>query len=267
MSKRREAEMKALVLGAVVSAALCAPAFAADIAVKGPPRASFVSAPSPWYAVVGGAVLFSGGSTDLRDRDCSTSPFLPCGVTASIQGDGGWGVFGGIGYRFSPWLRGELRVGYGESQAEGDSNFPGFPGKVHGRYSSLSALVNAYVDIAGLFPGGMGGFEPYIGAGIGVSNNRIRSVTTDVFAGAVFLHTLSFPGGDNTEFAWTVSAGVAYRLSRNMLIDVAYRYRDFGMVRSDPGLASSTLFGTFPTNGFESRALAHGIDVAIRYEF
>jgi opacity protein-like surface antigen len=262
--------MKRILLGSVLAATFAFTAAAADMPVKAPVRplpSASIFAPSPWYVVAGGSVLFSGGRTDLRDRDCTTSVFLPCGTPASIEGDGGGGVFGGVGYRVSPWLRAELRVGYGWSDAEGTSSFPGFPGVVRGQYSSISALVNAYIDLAPLFFRGLGGFEPYIGGGIGIASNRIRSVTTDVFAGGVYLHTLTFPGGTHTDFAWTVVVGTGYRLSRNVLLDVAYRYRDFGKAQSDAGTASSNVFGTFPTNGFESRALAHGIDLAVRYEF
>ena len=255
--------MKSLALGAVVMTSLVLPSFGADMPVKAPQQHTYTSASkSPWYAVVGGSALFTGGSADLRDRDCGNiNSILPCGTPASMHGSGGGGIFGGLGYRWSPWLRTELRVGYGWSDAKGDTNIPGFPATVEGKYSSVSSLVNAYVDLASFFP--LGRFEPYIGGGIGIAQNRVRSIVVNSTGGGV----LTLPSGTNTSFAWTVALGTAYRLSPNFLIDVAYRYRDFGMARSDAGTGTSSLGFSFPTNGLESRALAHGIDLAIRYEF
>jgi opacity protein-like surface antigen len=229
-------------------------------------------APKNWYVTGGGTILFSGGSTSVRDRDCSgINSNIPCDADSKLKGDGGWGLYGGVGYRFTRWMRGEVRIGYGEASASGTVFFPG-GGDINnfgGDFSAFTTMFNAYLDIAGLMaPGTFGRFEPYVGVGIGFSHNRETNVH-GTFITTGIQNPQTFPGGSSTEFAWNVSAGTAYRITNQWLFDIAYRYRDAGHVRTDPGTAVSSLGPGFsvPTNGFDTRARAHGVDLGLRYEF
>src|SRR5689334_18099395 len=113
--------MKHLLAAALGSAFLASTAYAADMPLKAPAEPIPV-AQSSWYVVVGAPVLFGGVDSSLQDRNCVTSIFIPCGIKGSMNGDGGFGVFGGVGYRFTPWFRGELRIGGGWSDIEGHVN-------------------------------------------------------------------------------------------------------------------------------------------------
>jgi opacity protein-like surface antigen len=73
------------------------------------------------------------------------------------------------------------------------------------------------------------GFTPYVGAGIGfatISVNGLKDV--NVPNGSVFY------AADNTttNFAWAIHAGVAYDVTPQFVVDLAYRYADLGDAKS-----------------------------------
>jgi opacity protein-like surface antigen len=230
--------------------------------------------PSRFYVVLGGTIAFPG-SADLTDTGCpNRAQWLSCsGATQQVHGNTGGGGFGGVGYRVLPWLRTELRLGVGGTSANGDVlGNDNLMAHYTADYSTFSALANGYVDIAPfLAPGSLGPFEPYVGAGVGTSVNTIHNIH---FSNPSIPNQLVSPqGGSTTQFAWAATIGTGIRLSaiglpNSILFDIAYRYRDFGHVRTQPGTA--TIGGGFTfqaTSGFETRARSHGIDLAVRVEF
>ncbi len=66
-------------------------------------------------------------------------------------------------------------------------------------------------------------FTPYVGAGLGVAwiNQKVSSTFSQ--------WTASNDGDyDATNFAWNVGAGVGYSLTDNVILDLGYRYTNFG---------------------------------------
>lgn len=87
------------------------------------------------------------------------------------------------------------------------------------RVSSLFA--NVYYDFHN-----QSDFTPYIGAGLGAA--RLKGESKVSSGGYKF-------SGSKTEwdFAWNVGAGVAYKLTDMVSLDLGYRYSDFGSISED----------------------------------
>jgi opacity protein-like surface antigen len=142
------------------------------------------------------------------------------------------GIFGlGVGYKVNNWFRADVTGEYrGNSQFFGTDaiTFPGGFGTdtYHATKSEWVVLANAYVDL-----GTWWYVTPFIGAGVGGARVSIANFTDQSISniGGGALPGLAF--GDNVSkwnFAWALHAGVAYRVSPNFTVELAYRYLDMG---------------------------------------
>lgn len=134
----------------------------------------------------------------------------------------------GIGYNVNDWLRvdvtGEYRASAnfkGEDIGCASSLSPSCQPDVYtGSKSEWTFLVNGYVDL-----GTWSNFTPFVGAGIGASRNTISNFTdTNVVPNAVNSAT----SASKWNFAWALYAGIGYRVTRNVTVELAYRYIDLG---------------------------------------
>ena len=96
----------------------------------------------------------------------------------------------------------------------------------HATKSEWVVLANAYVDL-----GTWWCITPFIGAGVGGARSRSTNFTDQGIAnpGGGALPGLAF--GDNVSkwnFAWALHAGVAYKVTPNFTVELAYRYLDMG---------------------------------------
>jgi opacity protein-like surface antigen len=138
-------------------------------------------------------------------------------------------VFGGIGlgYQFNPWLRVDVTGEY-----RGGASFHGFERSVAlptdiDKYTAIKSewvgLVNAYFDLGTWY-----GLTPFVGAGVGFTRTKISSfVDTFVGAGGGIGGALA-ENNTETELAWALHAGVAYDVTPNFKVEVAYRYLNLG---------------------------------------
>jgi len=203
-------------------------AFAADMPIAEPP----MYAPPPpvdfggWY--LRGDIGFSNQRVDRLNNA------LDANNTSSVQNlsFNTAGIIGlGAGYRFNNWFRADVTGEYrGNSQFFGTDHIT-FPGGVgtdtyHATKSEWVVLANAYADL-----GTWWCITPFIGAGVGGARVSINNFTdqgiTNLGAGA--LPGLAF--GDNVSrwnFAWALHAGLAYQVSPNFTVELAYRYLDMG---------------------------------------
>ena len=113
-------------------------------------------------------------------------------------------------------------------------------------------MFNAYHDL-----GKMGGFVPYVGAGLGFAYHRLGDVT---IADPSTPNTIF--GDTKLSFAWALMAGVGYQITDRAILDIGYRYIDLGLARStnyDSALSYD------PRLGVTERA--HEFKVGIRYHF
>jgi opacity protein-like surface antigen len=203
---------------------------------------------------------------------------LPGTVNAQwyIRGDTGWSMSrdaggnvnddvgssvilgAGLGYRVNKWIRvdvtGAYRPGY---EIDTNTSAAGTTGTFKGDVTSLAAMANIYVDLVT-----WGRFTPYVGGGIGGSQNSMDDIALNV--GGV---TGTLEGGDSrTSFAWNAAAGVGIEVMRNMLIDFGYRYVDLGEAKSGNG---GTLGGAaFSTSApVKADLKAHEIQAGVRIGF
>jgi opacity protein-like surface antigen len=154
------------------------------------------------------------------------------------------GIFDlGAGYRFNPWFRADVTGQYrGKSNFKGSDVFhasnTGFPYNGVDDYtaskSELLFLANAYVDL-----GTWWCVTPFIGAGVGTSRVSISGFTDNgannlfVAPGPVAIYG-TYPSyatassGSKWNFAWAAHAGLAYKVSTNLTLELAYSYVDLG---------------------------------------
>ncbi len=95
-----------------------------------------------------------------------------------------------------------------------------------GKTNSLGLFGNAFYD----FNAG-GSFQPYVGAGLGLSRNKVDYRPSNIDVGQ----------GKQTKFAYQLTAGATYKVSDNFELFGQYRYRDNGKTRIDLDLLPATL--------------------------
>jgi opacity protein-like surface antigen len=95
---------------------------------------------------------------------------------------------------------------------------------VSAKVQTDTALVNLYADL-----GTWSRFTPYIGAGIGTAR-----VAVSDFVGPT-PPTPSSGANSQWNLAWAAMAGTAFAISRNLQVDVGYRYLGFGNVQTADG--------------------------------
>jgi opacity protein-like surface antigen len=208
---------------------LSSAAFAADMPIAPPPQ---YYAPPPveefggWY--LRGDIGLTASRGKLHNNIYDTLP-----ATASLQqlgqGFSGGTSYGlGIGYQFNNWFRADITGEYRSKVNFSGTDFVtytpgGFQTDVYsGGYSSWVGLVNAYVDL-----GTWWCVTPFIGAGVGAAHIQTTGIQDFGLAngnpGSYFAH-----GASTTNLAWAAHAGLAYRVTNNLTIELAYRYLDMG---------------------------------------
>jgi opacity protein-like surface antigen len=133
----------------------------------------------------------------------------------------------GIGYQFNHWIRADVTGEYrGKSTFHGLERglgaFPDFVDQYSATKSELVGLANVYFDL-----GTWHGITPFIGAGVGVTRNTI-SAFTDVGVGPGTVGLAFADERSETDLAWALHAGLAYDVTQNFKVELAYRYLNLG---------------------------------------
>jgi opacity protein-like surface antigen len=218
-----------------LAAAVVAAATAAHAADYTPPPVMIpqpIEEVSAWY--LRGDIGFSNQNVGSLYSDNYTRGFDS--VRNVDKGFDAAPFFGlGIGYYFNNWLRFDVT---GEYRA--NANFHGLDigaitggGFIDDRYTASKSewtfLLNGYVDL-----GTWSNFTPFVGAGIGTSRNTISNFG-DISA-CTNSTSCSVNGGSDAfgdtaskwSFAWALYAGVGYKVTKDVTIELAYRYLDLG---------------------------------------
>jgi opacity protein-like surface antigen len=132
-------------------------------------------------------------------------------------------VGGGIGYEWNNWLRFDATAEYrAKSRVYAFVTYP--PSGIdeyQGNISSWVMLANAYVDL-----GTWNCFTPFVGVGIGGAYNTLSDLSdVNPNGGYGFGHNPS-----SWSLAWALHAGVAYNVSKNFKVELAYRYLNYGSI-------------------------------------
>jgi opacity protein-like surface antigen len=213
-------------------------AFAADMP-------SIMPAPQPYYApppqdfggwYLRGDIGFSNQNVkSIRNtNEALYTPLLSLNETTGFDTGGIFGV--GAGYQFNSWFRADIT-----GQYRGNANFHGldltsFPnggtvGFGSDAYSASKSewlfLANAYADL-----GTWWCVTPFIGAGIGTArvtvSNFVDQGVNSLFGGGVGPGLASAQTGSEWNFAWALHAGLGYKVTPNLTLELAYSYVSLG---------------------------------------
>jgi opacity protein-like surface antigen len=142
----------------------------------------------------------------------------------------------GVGYQVNNWLRfdftGEHRTSakfkaigsYQEFCPGGATCFDQYDGS----HSAEVFMLNAYVDL-----GTWWCLTPFVGAGVGGAWNSVTAVSD---LGIVNTQAPGFgysqTDASNWTLAWSAQAGVAYNVSSNLKLEMAFRYLNLGSAKT-----------------------------------
>ncbi len=252
--------VRILLLTGVATAALVAGARAADlppILQHAPPVP--VEAFGGWY--LRGDIGMSNQNVDRAVFDFGTLP-QPTQVRRLQAGFDSAPIFGlGLGYQFNSWLRGDITGEY-----RGKSSFSAYEIVTSGgatfsenntaKKSEWVALANVYVDL-----GTWWCLTPFVGAGVGVSYNRISDFQ-DI---NVITNGHNFaPDAGKWNLAWALHAGVAYKVTPGFTVELAYRYLNLG--DASTGGPITGWDGTYQGAGYRFYDIdSHDLKVGMRW--
>lgn len=261
----------ALLLAAAIAAGASASARAADLLppppMEPPPPQDF----GGWY-LRGDVGVGINQLSGLRSTFADPTVLVPAPMFngASI-GDSAF-VGAGVGYQFNNWLRfdvtGEYRTAAQYSAIQSYSDIWSAPGAspcglnarcydlYHAQQSAAVFLANGYFDLGTWY-----GITPFVGAGVGLATNWLQNlydISAQPAGGFGFAANRS-----QTNFAWQVGAGLAYNVTPNLKLEVAYRYLDMGKFTANPINCMGTPVCPAEVQSF---ALAsHDIKLGFRY--
>jgi opacity protein-like surface antigen len=247
--------MSLLAAGAV--SILSTTAFAADMPIAAPP----MYAPPPPAEFSGWYLRGDVGMSNQSAKDLTlTSATFPAGFQTTGLGFDSAPIFDlGIGYQFNNWFRADVT-----GQWRGRANFhasqfaplgaigPTFTAADNYSASKSEAvfMLNGYVDL-----GTWWCVTPYIGAGIGTSYNKISGFRDDgvIYNGGVLNNSVTYAGdAGKWNFAWALHAGLGYRVTPNVTVELGYSYMNLG-----DGLTGAT-------NSFDGVTVVNGSGFTIK---
>jgi opacity protein-like surface antigen len=236
------ARLRPLALAAI-AAASCGWARAADL----PPAPSLPS-PSPPEAEFGGWYLRGdvgvGVNSTAPQFEAAPDP-IAAGVATQAFNHTTRSPFGmidfGTGYQFNSWFRADATLEYRAGAnlqslyTLNDPAFPSYGGPAQyadfyrADVASIVGLVNGYATLGTWY-----GLTPFLGAGVGVADNKVSGFTDEGLGYADYTSLGPtggyFANGSRTSFAWALMAGVDFDVSANLKLELGYRYLNYGSI-------------------------------------
>lgn len=175
-------------------------------------------------------------------------------VKSSYVASGAVGIATGFGLR----LEAEA-AHHGNRKTNGRQDLFGLVVSADSRIDVFTAMANAYYDIDFGMP-----FIPYVGGGLGWA--RVKTDSLNIVGGGLGLVSTE-PGTTRDQFAWSLMAGVAYKLDRNWSVDLGYRYLDAGKAETSGRGYDAT--GAFLASVAKTRQELHlhEVSLGVRYQF
>lgn len=222
------------------------------------------SLPGPYIGISGGANFQNNA---FNFNDASSSPPFDTTAVVSFDTDTGFNVGLIGGYRFGSWgtvsPRFEVETGYLANNADSSNStiitsVIGIPflttigtndatiGEVNAHYALASLLFDIPLN---------GPVMPFIGGGVGFANVSFDNIIIQSGANTGVL----IANDEDTVFAWNVTAGFSYNLSRNIALALSYRYLRFEGIDA---LSTAAGGGTINSNDVEN----HQVNLGFRFE-
>jgi OOP family OmpA-OmpF porin len=136
----------------------------------------------------------------------------------SVKFDTGHAFQGALGYDFGTGLRTELELGIADTGFKNFRTATATTGVAGGDVDHLTLHAAGYYDFA------VGGFAPYVGAGLGLTRTDFDPAT---------IGTVTLPGDRNTDFSAFGEAGVSIPVTDRLSIAPGVRYSWVDMNGSD----------------------------------
>jgi opacity protein-like surface antigen len=226
--------VKKLVLAGAAAFVMIPGAFAADLGPAMqplPPVQAPVQEFSGWY-LRGDVGVGSQSFSDFAFTQTNQAFIWPASWRIDQRGIQDTAFVGfGVGYQWNSWLRfdatGEYRM---SSKGKAIGSYTEFcPG---GRcfdvydfdHQAAVFLANVYFDL-----GTWWCLTPFVGAGVGGARHNITNIHDVGFiSNGTSAFGLADTDQDTWTFAWAVHAGLAYNVSNNLKLELAYRYLNMG---------------------------------------
>ena len=229
---------------------------------------------------VGAAISDDAAFSDANCAATDPLAYFGCGIGSDGRPLGAYGDFGssalidaGIGIWLRDWLRAEATFSYRPDLGfDGRANFPFVPGDeepVSSDVESFSILATGYLYPTPLFDVALWPVSPFVSAGLGVAHNRTSQMDYEFPTLGPGSATIT-QGGSNTDFAWSVGAGLDVDLAEDWALSLAYRYSDLGEVVTDQGDILVIRPGrefTIPVGETMAPLRLHEVFLSLRYEF
>ncbi len=203
---------------------------------------------------------------------------LPNTVFFNESQSGGFFAGVGVGYQFNNFLRGDvtgefrstdLRLtsyndfGFGCNNEVTGRNF----NLTNGHYNAGVVLANGYFDLGTWY-----GITPFVGGGVGVAFNYLEGFTDSGITNFRTPYTYNQPTSPGyfkakmtDSFAWALHAGLAYDVTPNFKVELAYRYLNMGHA-STGSLTCLDVASYACTTVVKAKELeAHDIKIGLRY--
>lgn len=103
-------------------------------------------------------------------------------------------------------------------------------------------FLNGYYDFKKLHSS----VTPYVGAGIGISHNTVSKETLNLNG----VHNGTWSKKSKNSFAYNLTAGILFKLNKNVHLDFSYKFIDFGKLKGSTALTptSDPEVATTPAN-------------------
>jgi opacity protein-like surface antigen len=268
--------LKAALIGASIFVAPATAAIAADM-----PEAPVFEPPAVIY---GGWYL--RGYIGMTNQDFDGLEHPAFGVPDYFEWvhdgefDSGLLFGAGLGYTFNQWFRVDVTGEYrGKTDFSAmdrysfnpDPNFDDAEewgvNEYDAKKSEWLFLANAYLDL-----GEWHRITPYVGAGIGASYNTISGFTDSGFndlPGDPATPTGGFAGdGSEWQLAWALHAGLAFKATKNLTIDVGYSFLNLGDGKTGTFTANNGACGSTGCHYVTFKdIISHDVKIGFRWEF
>jgi opacity protein-like surface antigen len=269
--------LKSIVLAGAAAFVMIPGAFAADLGPLAPPLPR-VQAPvedftSGWY-LRGDVGVGSQQFKDFGHNQTNPGFIWPASWRIDQRDIKDTAFVGfGAGYQWNNWLRtdftGEYRT---SSKVKAIGSYTEFcPGgrcfDVYDADHQASVfLANVYADL-----GTWWCLTPFVGVGVGGTRHNVAAIHD---LGVISNGTVGFGLADQDHvtwtFAWALHAGLAYNVSNNLKLEIAYRYLNMGS--ADTGIVNCSAAGCGGNGGAQafytlSDMTSHDLKLGMRWLF